>query len=115
VDCCLYSRHGFSFLREVKEDHPWLSIFCSKDIYFFDRQDRITVLFCLLLGDMFLDALLYDGGGKLDFLEGPPAYSPDAVLTDMGLGVAVEVIMLPVCPSPPPTRPSIHSITLIYP
>jgi hypothetical protein len=91
-----YDRHGFSFKRELKEEHPWLAIFCSADIYFFNRQDRITVLFCLLLGDMFLDALLYDGGGKLDFLEDQPAFSLDAVLTDMGLGLAVEMLMLPV-------------------
>jgi hypothetical protein len=96
VDCCIYSKHGFSYSREVKESHPWLSIFFSKDVYFFNRQDRITVLFCLLLGDMFLDALLYDGGGKLDFMEKSPAWSPDKMLTDMGLGIAVEVIMLPV-------------------
>jgi hypothetical protein len=94
-DCFNYKKHGFSYTRALKEEHPWLSIFLSSDIYFFNRQDRITVLFCLLLGDMFIDALLYDGKGKLDMKLSAEAWSPAGIMNDIGLGIAVEMLMLP--------------------
>jgi hypothetical protein len=95
-----YSAHGFSFMHEIKEEHPWFSICGSADIYFFNRADRITILFCLLLGDMFIDALLYDGGGKstadLGIDISADAWTPDAIGKDFSLGIVVEMLLLPV-------------------
>jgi hypothetical protein len=95
-----YSQHGFSFKHEMAEEHPWFSICCSADIYFFNRTDRLTILFCLLLGDMFIDALMYDGGGKsgadLGINLDAEAWSPGAIGKDFSLGIVVDMLMLPV-------------------
>ena len=41
-----------------------VSFILSRDVYLHNRHDKFTVLFCLLLGDIFIDTLLYDGVGK---------------------------------------------------
>ena len=47
------------FVFEIKKTHPWLSI------YFFynegyTRPQRLTVLLCLIMADMFTNAFLFD-------------------------------------------------------
>jgi hypothetical protein len=91
-----YAKHGLSCCSELREEHPIVSFAMSRDVYFHDRHDKLTVVFCLLLGDMFIDALLYDGAGKgLPGLPNPNV-SGSKMLLDFALGFVVDFIMIPV-------------------
>ena len=62
---CNYSRHGLSVCENFRKEHPAVSFLGSPDIYFLTRSDRLTILMCLLLGDMFIGRWVDRGVGRL--------------------------------------------------
>jgi hypothetical protein len=57
-----YAQYGLSYKQMLAENHPILSIYYAPN-----RLDRLTMFMCLLIGQMLIDTLVWDGsmGAKL--------------------------------------------------
>jgi hypothetical protein len=51
-----YSQYGLSYRSMLAENHPILSIYYAPN-----RLDRLTMFMCLLIGQMLIDTLVWDG------------------------------------------------------
>jgi hypothetical protein len=68
---------------------PAVSFVLSRDVKF-------TVLFCLLLGDMFIDTLLYDGVVQEPAQPARPEHLEQQIVLDFALGFIVNFLMISV-------------------
>lgn len=90
---------GSNFWRSLKEEHPVLSIYFCEDPHF-TRVERVTVLLCALMGNMCVEALLYneetgDSFGEVNY---SPTDASDAAINSLSVllfGLLAALVIAP--------------------
>jgi hypothetical protein len=57
------------FVEKFREKHSWLGLFFSRGGNRFERTERLTILLCMILGNLVINALFYDTASDVHLLQ----------------------------------------------
>lgn len=57
------------FVEKFREKHSWLGLFFSRAGSRFERTERLTILLCMILGNLVINALFYDTASDVHLLQ----------------------------------------------